>query len=131
MNHKRPPLPAIFILLILVGVSAYFIYSQSAGEQDGALTASGFIEATQINLAPELAGKVTEVLVDEGQTVKTGDPLLRLDPSLLTAQRAVAAAQVDSANAALATAEAALASVQNQYDLALQTANAAQQPATT
>ncbi|MEW5938958.1 MAG: efflux RND transporter periplasmic adaptor subunit [Chloroflexota bacterium] len=130
MNHKRPPLPAIFILLVVIGLSAYFIYSQSAETQNGALTASGFIEATQVDLAPELAGKVTEVLVAEGDSVRAGDPLLRLDPSLLTAQRAVASAQVDSAKAALASANAALASVQTQFDLAVQTAIAAQQPAT-
>ncbi len=123
MNHKRPPIPAIVILVLLISLSAYFIYSQSAADKNGTLTASGFIEATQVNIAPELAGKVTEVLVAEGDSVKTGDPLLRLDPSLLTAQRAVASAAVDSASAALA-------SVQNQYDLTVQNAIAAQQGAT-
>ena len=119
MNHKRPPVPAIVILVLLVAVSAYFIYTQSASDENGALTASGFIEATQVNIAPELAGKVTEVLVEEGQAVHAGDPLLRLDPSLLTAQRAVASAAADSARAAVATTESTLAAAQVQYDLAL------------
>lgn len=105
MNHKRPPVPAIVILVVLVAVSAYFIYTQSTAEKNGALTASGFIEATQVNIAPELAGKVTEVLVDEGQAVHAGDPLLRLDPSLLTAQKHVAAAALNSAKATVANAE--------------------------
>ncbi|MBI3161670.1 MAG: efflux RND transporter periplasmic adaptor subunit [Chloroflexi bacterium] len=122
MNHKRPPIPAIVILVIIVAVSAYFFYSQSLSEE-GVLTASGFIEATQVNASPELAGKVTEVFVDEGQSVQTGDALLSLDPSLLTAQRAVASAQFDSANAALATA-------QTKYDQTLQTALAAQEAST-
>lgn len=119
MNHKRPPIPVIVILLIVIAVSAYFIYTQSAEKDTGALTASGFIESTQVNAAPELAGKVTEVLVEEGQPVRKGDALLRLDPSLLTAQRAVASAAVDSANAALAAA-------QTKYDQALEAALAAQ-----
>ncbi len=105
MNHKRPPIPAIVLLVLVIAFSAYFIVTQTADDQNGILTASGAIEATQINVAPELAGKVTEVLVEEGQLVSTNDPLLRLDPSLLTAQRAVASAQVDSANAALASAQ--------------------------
>jgi len=130
MNHKRPPIPVIVIVLLVIAVSVYFLVTQSLGVKDGALTASGFIEATQVNIAPELAGKAIEVLVDEGQPVKAGDPLLRLDPSLLTAQRAVAVAQVDSAKAALITADAALASVQNQHDLAVQTADAARGTAT-
>ena len=120
MNHKRPPVPAIVILVLLVSIGIYFIASQILHPDEGALTASGFIEATQVNVAPELAGKVTDVLVAEGQSLKTGDPLLRLDPSLLTAQRAVASAQVDSAKAALASA-------QNQYDLAVQIAFAGEQ----
>lgn len=124
MNHKRPPVPAIVLLVLIISLSAYFFYTQSTEDKNGALTASGFIEATQANIAPELAGRVTEVLVAEGQSVRTGDPLFRLDPSMLTAQRAVASAAVDSA-------KAALASVQNQYDLAVQSAIATQQGATT
>ncbi len=119
MNHKRPPIPAIIILLLLVAVSIYFIVTQTTGADETALTASGAIEAVQVNVAPELAGKVTEVLVDEGQSVSENDPLLRLDPSLLTAQRAVASAAVYSANAAFASA-------QTKYDQTLEAALAAQ-----
>lgn len=119
MNHKRPPLPAIVLLLLIIAVSIYFIVTQAVEDNQGIVTASGFIEAIQVNVAPELAGKVTEVLVEEGQTVMKNQPLLRLDPSLLTAQRAVASAAVDSANAALAAA-------QTKYDQALEAALAAQ-----
>jgi HlyD family secretion protein len=59
-------------------------------------------------------------LTDEGQPVKAGDALLHLDDSLLTAQRAVAAAQAD-------TNQAALASAQTNYDLTLQNALTAEQ----
>jgi HlyD family secretion protein len=119
MNHKRPPLPAIFILILIIGFSIYFIATQTADDQNGVLTASGAIEAAQVDIAPELAGKVTEVLVEEGQPVTKDSALLHLDPSLLTAQRAVASAQVDSANAALASA-------QTKYDQTLEAAIAAQ-----
>jgi multidrug resistance efflux pump len=119
MNHRRPPIPAIVLLLLVIAVSVYFIVTQAAEDNQGIVTASGFIEATQVNAAPELAGKVTEVLVEEGQSVTKNQPLLRLDPSLLTAQRAVASAQVDSAKAALAAA-------QTKYDQTLEAALAAQ-----
>lgn len=119
MNHKRPPIPAIVILVLIIAFSVYFIVTQSTQEKDGVLTASGTIEATQVNIAPELAGKVIEVLIEEGQFVMKDSALLRLDPSLLTAQRAVASAQVDSANAALASA-------QTKYDQTLEAAIAAQ-----
>jgi len=103
MNHKRPPLPAIIIVALLVIVSIYFIVTQVLSDKNDTLTASGTIEAVQVNVAPEIAGKVTEVLADEGQPVSTGDPLLHLDPSLLTAQRAVAAAGLESAKAGAQT----------------------------
>ena len=124
MNHKRPPLPAIIVIAVLVIVGTYFIASQILNQDNGLITASGTIEATQVNVAPELAGKVTEVLAEEGQPVLTGDPLLRLDPSLLTAQRAVASAQVESARNALLTAQSAYALAQAQYDAALISARA-------
>ena len=119
MNHKRPPIPAIVILVLLIALSIYFIVTQTAGADETALTASGAIEATQVNVAPEISGKVTEVLVEEGQSVSMSDPLLRLDPSLLDAQRAVASAAVDSANASLSSA-------QTKYDQTLEAALAAQ-----
>lgn len=119
MNHKRPPIPAIVILVLLIALSAYFIVTQTSGADETALTASGAIEATQVNVAPEISGKVTDVLVEEGQPVSTKDPLLRLDPSLLSAQRAVASAAVDSATAALASS-------QLKYAQTLETALAAQ-----
>lgn len=119
MNHRRPPIPAVVLLIIVIAVSVYFIVTQAAEDNQGTVTASGFIEATQVDIAPELAGKVTEVLVEEGQSVAENQPLLRLDPSLLTAQRAVASAQVDSAKAALAAA-------QTKYDQTLEAALAAQ-----
>lgn len=119
MNHKRPPVSAIVLIVLVIAFSIYFIVTQSAQDKNGTVTASGTIEAIQVNLAPELAGKVTEVLVDEGQSVSTNDPLLRLDPILLTAQRAVASAQVESAIAAFASA-------QTKYDQTLQAALAAQ-----
>jgi HlyD family secretion protein len=126
MNHKRPPVPVIIIILLIVSLSIYFLVTQTLGDKNGALTASGFIEATQVNVAPELAGRVADVLAAEGQPVTMGDPLLRLDPSLVAAQRAVASAQVDSARNALLTAQSAYALAQAQYDAALISARAQQ-----
>jgi len=127
MNTKRPLLPVIFLIVLVIGFSVYFIFTQATEDKNGIVTASGTIEATQINVAPELSGKVAEVLVEEGKSVTTNDPLLRLDPSLLTAQRAVASAQVDSAKAALNTAQSSYNTSQQQYNAALSAALAAEQ----
>src|SRR5215475_11773963 len=99
MERNFPPLPVrIVVVLIILGTLAYFgirsFNTPSTGQRD----ASGTIESVTINVSPEMAGKVKDVLVTEGQSVKTGDPILSIDDSLLAAQHAVASAQVDSAN---------------------------------
>lgn len=122
MHNRRPPLPAIVIILVLVAVSVYFIVTQTTAADTGTLAASGTIETTMVNVAPEIAGRVVEVLVVEGQPVQTGDPLLRLDDSLLQSEKQTAQSALDSANAAVHTAEVVLESAQLQYDLTLSNA---------
>jgi multidrug efflux pump subunit AcrA (membrane-fusion protein) len=126
MNHKRPPLPAIVVIAVLVIIGIYFVASQILNQDNGQIAASGTIEATQVNIAPELAGKVVDILVEEGQPVRMDDPLLRLDPSLLTAQRQVAESGLASARNALLTAHSAQSLAQAQYDAALIAARAQQ-----
>lgn len=125
MHNRRPPVPAIIIVLLLIAVSIYFVVTQSSADTNEALTASGSIEATSVNVSPELAGKVVEVLAEEGQPIETGAPLLRLDDSLLQSEKQTAQTALDSANAAVRTAEVALESAQLQYDITL--TNALQQ----
>src|SRR6185369_15348293 len=97
-----------------------------SNRDDGKLRASGTIEAVEVNVSPETAGKVKEALVEEGQPVKIGDPVLRLDESLLTAQRRVAQSGVDSAHNALLTSQGAYNLAQAQYDAAVSSARTQQ-----
>lgn len=53
--------------------------SACRGKDDGAVHLSGRLEAPLVDLAPKVAGRVAEVLVREGDRVKTGDLLARLD----------------------------------------------------
>ncbi|MDO9303560.1 MAG: efflux RND transporter periplasmic adaptor subunit [Anaerolineales bacterium] len=119
MNHKLPR-PVIAIVVLAVIAALYFGLANLNPGNSGELTASGSIEAAIVNVSPELAGKVLEVDVAEGDQVTMNAALLHLDPSLLTAQRAVASSQVDSANAALTSA-------QTKYDQTLQAALSAQE----
>ncbi len=121
--QRRPPLPVIIILLLLIiSAGVYFVYFAPVKPVSTALTASGTVEATSIAIGPEVAGKVTQVLVKQGDSVKAGDVLFLLDGTLLNAQRDAASAGLDSANAAVTTAQAAVGSAQAQYDIALTTA---------
>jgi HlyD family secretion protein len=125
MSHNRPPVPVIILLVLaILGAAAYFLWPTlfPATAATGALTASGTVETTEIAIAPELSGKIAEVLVSEGDSVKAGDVLFRLDDTLLKAQRQQAAAALETAKGSAITAAAAAATVQMQYDIALNAA---------
>ena len=124
MQHKRPPLPAIILIVLVIAAAVYYGVRALNSNEDGSLTASGTIESVVVNVSPQMAGRAKEVLFEEGQPVKMGEPLLSLDDSLLAAQREVAQRGVDSAHQALLTAQSALALSQAQYDATLTTARA-------
>ncbi len=105
----------LVLLLTLVTVSC-------ANNTSTGIQASGQIEAQEISVAPELSGRVVEVSVKEGDAVKAGDPLLRLDDSLLQSQKLAAQAALDSANANVKTAQVAVDAAQLQYDQTLSNA---------
>lgn len=88
----------------------------------GSLKASGTISATEINISPELSGKVVEVAIKEGDKVAAGDVLFRLDDELLKAQQHQAQTAVDTATAAVESAQLQLQSAQIQADLTKQSA---------
>lgn len=119
MQHKLPPIPVRILILVIIGALVFLGFRSLNQNESDAITASGSIEAVIVNVSPEIAGKVMEVNAQEGDEIKKDQPLLSLDPSLLTAQYAVAKAQFDSAAAALEAA-------QLKYDQTLEAALAAQ-----
>jgi HlyD family secretion protein len=126
MQHRRPPLPVIILVILLLAAGVYYGVRMLNADGNGALSASGTIEATTVNVSPEMAGKVKEVLASEGQAVKSDEPLLALDDSLLNAQRKVGQSAVEAARSALLTAQRGYDMAQAQYDATL-TASRAQQ----
>ena len=89
---------SMFVLLLLTGCGGNTV--------DGPVTASGFIEGEGIRIAPEVGGRIAEVLVDEGDAVTKGQVLVRLDDALLLSQRREAEAAVAAATANLARVQA-------------------------
>lgn len=123
MQEKFPPIPVrIALIVAALGALGYYGYTALTDSANGHITASGSIEATIVNVSPELAGKVLSVEVGDGQAVKAKELLLQLDPALLSAQRAVAAANLESAKAGAETAQSALNTAKSQYQIALEAA---------
>ncbi len=114
---------SIYFFLALLLVVA-FTLSACGAASDTAMTASGTLSALEVPIAPELGGRVVEINVKEGDTVRAGDALFRLDDELLQAQYEQVKGAVDAAAATLQAAQAQLVYVQSQYDLAVQGARA-------
>jgi HlyD family secretion protein len=74
-------------------------WTQQQTQTGRGLTGSGTIEATQAQIGPEVSGRVAQVMAEEGQAVKVGDVLFRLDDAMLSAQRAQAQAAVKTTRA--------------------------------
>jgi HlyD family secretion protein len=70
---------------------------------------NGRIEATEIDIATKLAGRIKEVLAKEGDTVQAGQVVARMDTQTLEAELRQAEAQVRQAHDAKATAAAVVA----------------------
>ena len=102
MNKTRNLIIGLIIIAAVVAGGFWLWQSQSAtAASDQALEATGVIEARTVNLAPEVGGRVLEVLVEEGKAVSAGQPLLRLDDALIVTQRAQASAALRAAQANL------------------------------
>jgi HlyD family secretion protein len=99
----------VIFLFILIAVTGAFFYwyltTQRAEPASAQLAGSGTVEATRLTIAPEMAGRVMQVLVNEGDHVKAGDVLIILDSTLLSAQRNQAQQALNAAQAGLKVAQ--------------------------
>lgn len=122
------------ILFIIVGRSAGWIGKPRELEVELAqakkvtiiekVSASGTIQpVTEVKIAPEVSGEITELRVEEGDSVKVGDVLVRIRPDIFQSQlqRAQAGlsqqhANLEQAKASLARAKAQLIRAEAEYE---------------
>ncbi len=91
--------PILGIVLLTLIVGAVWWRTRQQAQAAHGLTGSGTIEATQVQIGSEVAGRVVQVKAKEGQTIQAGDVLFRLDDSMVSVQRAQAQAAVNTARA--------------------------------
>lgn len=99
----------ILVVLLLAAAAAVFAFRTAGRTPANRIVVSGNIEMTEVNIAFKTAGRLIERTVDEGDAVKKGQILARLDRDQLTAQREREAAGLVSSESQLAQAETALA----------------------
>lgn len=123
MKTKTPLLILVVILSTLL--AACSLVSDKNG--DSGLSASGFIAANQVRIAPEISGKIVDIAVSEGDKVQPGDQLFTLDDEVVLTQINQAETAVALADTSLEAANAQLATAQAQYNVVLQQARLADQ----
>jgi len=104
--RKRAPGIILIIVVVAAALVGTFLYRRWAG---GVSTDDAFVRADLVQVSAEVAGRIVEVAVQENQSVKTGDLLLRLDDSdyklkIAQAEANLAAALADAQRADLAAA---------------------------
>jgi HlyD family secretion protein len=100
----------IIIILLLVAVAAAGVYTYRGANKtpENRIVISGNIELTEVNIAFKTAGRLIERTVDEGDMVKKGQVIARLDRDQLVAQREREVAGLASAESQLAQARTSL-----------------------
>ncbi|MBI3350450.1 MAG: HlyD family efflux transporter periplasmic adaptor subunit [Burkholderiales bacterium] len=101
------PVAAGLSLLVLVGWGWTRLRPQGPGESF--VQGNGRIEATEIDIATKLPGRLQAVMAGEGDFVAAGQPLARLQVQSLEAQYAEAQARLNQSESAVDSAQAQIA----------------------
>ena len=94
-------------LLAVAAIVAWWLL-RPAGVPEGFAVSNGRIEATEVDIASKIAGRIDTILVKEGQFVREGEVLAKMDTRVLQEQRLEAIAQIKEAQSAVAAAQALL-----------------------
>jgi membrane fusion protein (multidrug efflux system) len=108
---------AAAVFAAIAGVVAILAPASSESTDDA------YIGADATTVAPKVRGLVAAVLVRDNQTVRAGDPLVRIDPEEFDARVSTARAELADAEAGVAAARASLVSLDAEERLS--TANVA------
>jgi HlyD family secretion protein len=76
---RKKLIQIIILVAAIAGASTYYVKRYGSRPDDTALNISGNIEAHESVVGFKVQGRIVELPVEEGQQVKTGDLLARLD----------------------------------------------------
>src|SRR5579863_4644263 len=101
-SAARPRRKILPLIVVILGVAAFFIwrgYFANPRVPDSIVTVSGRIEGDDSAVSPKTSGRIIEIRVREGDTVKAGETIALIDDAQVRARE-------DQARAALTGAEA-------------------------
>ncbi len=90
--RPRRPLRILLPLAVLVVAAAAYVGAQRLAPGAGDGVALGTLDAVEVAVASEVTARVTAVLAREGDAVRAGAPLVRLDDAVVRVQMAQAPA---------------------------------------
>lgn len=98
------------VVLLLAGAVGASLWRQfrATGRDNGLASGNGRIEAVEIDVATKAAGRVRDILVQEGELVTAGQVVALMDCEIIAAQRSQAEAQLGQAQSAVTTAASQL-----------------------
>jgi HlyD family secretion protein len=109
IKPKHWLIPAVIAVALVVTGGAAWMMLRPKGPGAGFISGNGRIEATEIDVATKLPGRVQDIMVDEGDFVHAGQPLAQMQLDVLDAQRDEARARHREAVNAVASAKAQVA----------------------
>jgi HlyD family secretion protein len=123
-RRRRLRRPVVILLLLIAfgaaGAAIYWLKYSQPLLPPGIASGNGRLEADEIDISTKFAGRVAELLTDEGDVVKAGQVVARMDTRDLDASLKKAEAQVLGAQRALDEARSNVAQQQSQLTLAQQ-----------
>jgi HlyD family secretion protein len=106
----KTKLIGVAVVAALVGGGVYaWAALRHKGPGAGFVSGNGRLEATEIDVAAKLAGRVQDILVDEGDLVEAGQTLAHMQVATLEAQSDEARARHEQSITGVASAEAEVA----------------------
>lgn len=101
----------VLLAVAIIGGVVWFLRYQSYGKFQQSTT-DAYVQADSVTVAPKISGYVDQVFVAENQSVKAGDPLVRIDARDYDAQARQSEAQIAVAQANARGVEAQIAEQQ-------------------
>lgn len=91
--HRIPRFVIPLTVLASLAAFGFWRFEQTPAEAPNTLTLQGNVDVRQVNLSFKVAGRVDKLLVDEGDAVKAGQPIARLDVKYFEDELRLAKAQ--------------------------------------
>ena len=111
-RRKQTVRRVLLLIVVIAGsVGGYFVWKslQPTKLPDGFASSNGRMEATEIDVATKLAGRVADEMVDEGDFVTAGQVVGHMDVEALTAQLREANARLAMSQSMVDTAQTMVA----------------------